>query len=53
MTVRELIEELNNCPADMLVHISAPYDGGFGQAGGDIRSVEKEEDIVYLCSDYS
>lgn len=50
MTVKELIEELSKYPEDMLVHILASYDEGFGHAGGTIQYIEKE-DVVYLCND--
>lgn len=52
MTIKELINELNQYPEDTTVCIMASYDDGFGCAGGEIQNVEKESnvDIVYLIN---
>ena len=49
MTIRELIEELQKYPDDMVVQVYATYDYGYGLAGGPIRNIKKD-DVEYAVN---
>ena len=49
MTVKELMKALEKMNPDATVTVDAPYDYGYGMAGGDILVVKADKDgNVYI-----